>query len=59
MLFQRNLYTKTKKDTVEMKPGTQLQPEQKGIPLTMPHLALAERTHIHQMNRFKVHIIIN
>ena len=59
MLFQRNLYTKTKKDTVEMKPRAQLQPKQKGIPLAMPHFVLAERTRIHQMNRFKVHIIIN
>ena len=58
MLFYRNMYTKTKKDTVEMKPGTPLQPEQKEIPLTMPHFVLAGRTYIHQMYRFKVHIII-
>ena len=54
MLFYRNMYTKTKKDTKEMKPGTLLQPEEKGIPLTMRHFVLAEKTHIHQMNRFKV-----
>ena len=58
MLFYRNLYTKTKKDTVELKPGTQLQSEQKG-PFAMPHFILAERTYIHQLNRIKVHIIIS
>ena len=44
----QNLYTKTKKGTMEMKPGTQLQLEQKEIPLTMSHFVLAERTYIHQ-----------
>ena len=58
MLFYSNLYTRTKKDTVKMKPGTQLQPEQKGKPLTMPHSVLAERTYIHQMYSSEVRIII-
>ena len=61
MLFYRNLYTKTKKDTVEITPGTQLQPEQKEIhePLTMSPFVLAERIYIHHKDRFKVHMIID
>ena len=49
MLFHKNLYTKTKKVTVEMKPETQLQPEQKRIPLTMPHFVNC-RENIYSLN---------
>ena len=42
-LLQESVH-QDEEDTVEMKPGAQLQPKQKGIPLAMSHFVLAERT---------------